>query len=199
MSFLENKYCFVKGALSKEICTISTKYALIKKQIDFSPENIENREQTHAVYSDSLIESILWFLHPKIEEVTNLKLYPTYSFYRVYNPGDSLEIHTDRQECEISATLCLGYNYITKTPNYNWGMYVKPPHGQVDKPICEPGDMIVYKGIEVEHWRDVFSTDEGSYQVQAFLHYVDANGPLAKFKYDRRPAIGLPITSRINL
>jgi hypothetical protein len=199
MSFLENKYCVVREALSEETCAIATKYALLKRQIEFAPENIENREKTHAVYSDSLMESILWALHPKIEAVTNLTLFPTYSFYRVYNPGDSLEIHTDRQECEISATLCVGAKYITQTSDYNWSMYVKSSAGQIEQPRCLPGDMVVYRGIDIEHWREPFVAEAGSYQVQVFLHYVDANGSLKHLKYDRRPGLGLPITSRTNL
>ena len=197
-SFNINKFCLVKQALSKETCEVATKYALIKKKIEFAPEQIELRKNTHAVYGDSLMESILWMLHPKIEQITGLSLYPTYSFYRVYNPGDSLRKHKDRQECEISATLCLGRNYITEIPDYNWSMYVRDSSGNTVQPLCEPGDMVVYRGIEVEHWREPFDAKEGSYQVQVFLHYVNANGSLADLKYDRRPDLGLPITSRLN-
>lgn len=199
MSFQKNKYCLVQNALTKETCKLATAYALLKKKTEFAPESIENRENTHAVYADTLMESILQQLQPAIEKVTGLKLFPTYSFYRVYNPGDSLEVHTDRQECEISATLCIGFKYITEEPEYNWSMFVKTPNGTIDKPICQPGDMVIYRGPEVEHWREPFNTKDGSYQVQAFIHYVNANGKFAHLKYDRRPGLGLPITSRINL
>jgi hypothetical protein len=64
-------------------------------------------------------------------------------------------------------------------------MYVRTPAGQIERPRCEPGDMVVYRGIEIEHWREPFDAEEGSYQVQVFLHYVDANGGLKHLKYDQ--------------
>jgi hypothetical protein len=48
----------------------------------------------------------------------------------------------------------------------------------------------VYRGCEVEHWREEFRAPQGSYHVQVFLHYVDANGPYSEFKFDKRPFIG---------
>ena len=51
------------------------------------------------------------------------------------------------------------------------------------------GDMLVYKGRELAHWRERF---DGNYWIQAFFHYVDANGALASYKFDRRRGIGLP-------
>jgi hypothetical protein len=54
----------------------------------------------------------------------------------------------------------------------------------------ETGDLVIYRGCEVEHWREEFIAPEGSYHIQVFLHYVDANGPYADYKYDRRPSIG---------
>ena len=46
------------------------------------------------------------------------------------------------------------------------------------------GDAVVYKGCELYHWREKYI--EGQWQAQVFLHYVDANGPHAQEKYDRR-------------
>ena len=46
-----------------------------------------------------------------------------------------------------------------------------------------PGDAIIYRGIECAHWRDAL---EGQEAVQAFLFYVDQNGPHAEFKFDKR-------------
>ena len=42
------------------------------------------------------------------------------------------------------------------------------------------------------HGRESLDADKGSYQIQMFLHYVDANGPYAeKHKYDGRDSIGI--------
>ena len=54
----------------------------------------------------------------------------------------------------------------------------------------KPGDMIIYSGCELEHWREPF---EGKLCGQVFLHYNHANGQFAKDNlYDKRPMLGIP-------
>ena len=61
----------------------------------------------------------------------------------------------------------------------------------------EPGDGVIYRGCEVEHWREAFDAPTGSWQTQVFLHYVDKNGPYGDFcKFDSRPALGLSHTTK---
>jgi hypothetical protein len=144
-------------------------------------------QNAHSVYSDTLMETMMHFLHPHLEKNTGLELCPTYTYYRVYRPGMILEKHTDRESCEISTTICFGFNYIHSDPDYRWGMYVGD-----DKLIKQnPGDIIAYRGCEVEHWRKPFDAQEGSWQVQAFFHFVNKSGPFyPEFAYDKRPGIG---------
>lgn len=52
------------------------------------------------------------------------------------------------------------------------------------------GDAVLYRGCEVHHWRKKYK--EGQWQAQVFLHYVDANGPHAEWKFDKRPGLNLP-------
>jgi hypothetical protein len=99
-----------------------------------------------------------------------------------------LDIHRDRESCEISTTICFGFNYTQKDPDYKWGMYVEP--GTLINQ--DPGDAIIYRGCEINHWRDVFDAGTGSYQVQAFFHYINVNGPYyPKFAYDSRSGLGV--------
>ena len=54
----------------------------------------------------------------------------------------------------------------------------------------KPGDMLIYSGCELEHWREPF---EGQLCGQVFLHYNHADGPFAKTNlYDKRPMLGIP-------
>jgi hypothetical protein len=54
-----------------------------------------------------------------------------------------------------------------------------------------PGDVVIYRGCDVEHWREPFAANEGSYHVQAFFHYIDKNGPYyPQYAYDGRKGIG---------
>ena len=52
------------------------------------------------------------------------------------------------------------------------------------------GDMLIYSGCELEHWREPF---QGNVCSQVFLHYNHANGPFAKTNlFDKRPLLGIP-------
>jgi hypothetical protein len=131
------------------------------------------------------MESLLLQLKPIMEKSTGLSLYPTYSYFRVYRPGDTLAPHKDRSSCEVSTTVCFYFDYKEEQDTYSWPIYMD------NKPcVMAPGDLIVYRGCDLEHWRDEFKAPKGSWHVQAFFHYVDADGPFESFKFDGRPYIG---------
>jgi hypothetical protein len=187
--FKENRYLDLKNIVPTDICKIITKYSLLKEEIEFTPElgNNAQVENAHSVYGDTLMETMSHFLLPHMEKNTGLSLCPTYTYYRVYRPGMILDRHKDRPSCEISTTVCFGFNYANKNANYRWGMYIEP-NALITQ---NPGDLIVYRGCEVDHWRDPFDVGLGSYQVQAFFHYIDKTGPFyPEFSYDKRPGLG---------
>ena len=54
----------------------------------------------------------------------------------------------------------------------------------------EPGDLVMYRGCDLEHWREEF---EGENCGQVFFHYNDTSAKEAnENKYDTRPFLGLP-------
>jgi hypothetical protein len=132
-----------------------------------------------------------------MEKQTGLKLNPTYSYARIYKAGDILHRHKDRFSCEISTTLNLGGDPwpIHLEPKKNVGI----PDGKKitvssdNKGILvnlKPGDMLVYRGMELEHWREEFQGDNCA---QVFLHYNDQKSKDADNNInDRRPHLGLP-------
>ena len=133
-------------------------------------------------YGDMLAETLLLSIKKNIEDRIGLELIPTYGFFRLYKKGNDLELHKDRNSCEISLSLCIGYE-----EGEQWPLYIN------ETPIYqEPGDMVIYRGCEVEHYREPY---EGKQQAQVFLHYVDKNGPYGgeEFIYDGRPFVGLPV------
>jgi hypothetical protein len=182
------------GAVHPQVCTVATTYALL--QAAHQPR-VDGVASAHSVYADTLTESLEEVLWPEIERIAGEELWPTYSYYRVYRRGSDLRPHTDRVSCEISATVCLGADYAgAPRPDYNWPIWVQLPGSSDEAPhACrmEPGDMVIYRGCDVVHWREPF---EGEWQVQAFLHYVRKNGPFAVARYDCRPGLGAPLSSR---
>jgi len=135
---------------------------------------------TPCSYGDLIMEGLLSKLLPTIEKASGLRVFPTYSYLRVYKAGDSLGRHTDRPSCEISLTLCLGY----QGPG-PWPIWIEGPRGIVSVSL-EAGDGLLYRGIECPHWRSSF---EGSCLAQAFLHYVDQQGPHNQWKFDKRSSL----------
>jgi hypothetical protein len=93
-----------------------------------------------------------------------------------------LKEHIDRPTCEFSATLTIGYDADTLYP-----IWLKS-QGESVPIYLDRGDMLVYKGCEVLHWRETFA---GRNWIQLFLHYVNANGEFKHLKNDGRLMIGM--------
>jgi len=200
MSFKKNKYTVLKNVISKEVADMAYSYFLNKRKVArvllderfISPFNTEygvwNDEQvpnTYSNYSDIAMETLLEQVKPVMEKHTGIKLSPTYSYARIYKKGDVLPRHKDRYSCEISTTLNLGGD--------KWPIYLDPTgkKGQAGiKVNLNPGDMLIYSGCELEHWREEF---KGKDCGQVFLHYNKTNSKTAKAnQFDKRPFIGLP-------
>jgi hypothetical protein len=135
---------------------------------------------TPSSYASAETEEILEGLLPLVETVAGVKLFPTYSYFRVYQHGDVLPSHVDRESCEISLSIALGYE-----AGKPWPFFVKGPTG-VCKAELYPGDGLLYRGCECEHWRDRF---EGRRASQMFLHYVAQDGPNAAYRFDGRECL----------
>lgn len=182
--FKEKGYCVVKNAISNELRDFVTQYALFDEMQDFTPEGVGRQVQNaHSKYADPTMEVMLLHLHKTMEENTGLSLFPTYSYYRVYRPGDDLKVHKDRPSCEISCTLCFNYSY--DDAKYQWPIYMAG-----NKVNLSPGDMVIYRGCDLDHWREMFDLNEDVWHVQGFFHFVDQDGPYADYKYDKREMIG---------
>ena len=186
-----NKYQVIKEALNKELANFIFNYFLLKRDaVDFMYKNNiihdtgmfgtwtdEQIPNTYSHYADQVMETLLSKMLPVMAKETGLDLVPTYSYARAYKRGDELKKHKDRPSCEISTTLNLGGD--------PWPIFIEGT-----KVLLEVGDMLVYSGCELEHWREPF---EGQVCGQVFLHYNHRNGPFAeKNKFDRRPMLGLP-------
>jgi hypothetical protein len=202
MSFKKNKYEIIKQAISKDLALYLYNYFIIKKQVydtflqhkyispyekafgyyEGKDDQIPN---TYSNYSDIAMETLMLKCQPKMEKTTGLKLYPAYTYARTYKKGDELKKHKDRFSCEISTTMNLGGD--------DWPIYLEPS-GEVSKKgvrvDLNPGDMLVYRGCDLEHWRNKF---KGTECVQVFLHYNNSKTPGAKENiFDNRKHVGLP-------
>ena len=213
MNFSKKKYTVIKNAISKEMAYFCYRYFLFKRQVAqtlFKEKYISPFESmfgtwedvmipnTYSHYADLVMEVLLVELLPLMQTTIKLKLTPNYSYARIYKKGDILKRHKDRFSCEISTTLNLGGDLwpIYLSPNENVGIPNKnkkittQSNSKGIKVNLEPGDMLIYRGDELEHWREPF---EGDNCAQVFLHYNNLATKGAKDNlFDRRPHLGLP-------
>jgi hypothetical protein len=141
-----------------------------------------------CVYGGVVLDGLMEELRPAVEHCTGLRLWPTYSYGRLYRKGDALPKHRDRHACEISVSLNL-----SQTPDEPWPLHIQL--GEHDVPVkLKPGDALLYRGVELTHWREPYA---GESVAQVFLHYVDQTGPYAEQKFDRRPSLAMPFGTRV--
>ena len=219
MSFKTKKYQVIRGALSKELANFIFNYMMLQRDaVDFMIKQnkvnsanpfIGNRKDhqvpgAYSKYADWVMETLLMYMIPIMKTKTGLELIPTYSYTRLYEKGNILERHKDRPSCEVSTTLHLGGDpwpiFINPDPERGnvygeeRGKYkIKSYNPTTDKGTqvdLKIGDMLIYSGCELEHWREPF---QGTLCSQVFLHYNHANGPFAKTNLlDGRPLLGIP-------
>ncbi len=213
-NFQKMGYLVIKNAINKELASFVYDYFLLKRQVynTFVKDNFISPfdktwgmydpqvPDTYSHYADVCMETLLQKVLPIMQEKTNIKLIPTYSYARIYKKGDVLHRHKDRFECEISTTLNLGGDlwpiYIDSDPKSGEYSEDGKKYSSKNNPgievNLEQGDMLVYRGNLLEHWREKF---EGESCGQVFLHYNQVGSKLEN-KYDGRPHLGLPLDYR---
>jgi hypothetical protein len=201
--FEKNRYLVVRNFLPETLQKVAHRYAIMKVQTGQVTREDKQMPGTPSLYGDTLMETLMELALPQVQQLTGKRLFPTYAYFRVYGKGDELRPHIDRPSCEISFTICLGYDTSNITNReYRWPIFVdnskdyrhftdeslRPASpGEGVPALLNPGDCVIYRGCEVRHWRDPF---QGNHQAQAFVHYVDQDGPYAKYRFDTRPMLG---------
>ena|SRR6056300_501731 len=191
---------FIKDFLPKDILNICYSYSIVKFS---NQKKFYIDTQTNSLigeYGDYLMETIMDMSTPVIEQNVGKKLWPTYSYFRIYDKGSDLKVHTDRASCEYTVALCLGADPV----DVPYEIFV----GEVDEssdykyfneegefqrykinnkfPML-PNNAVIFKGMDKIHWREICSHD---HFITVFLHYVDQEGPYKEYKFDKRSMIG---------
>ena len=211
--FKEHKYLIIRNAISFELANFAFNYFLMKRDVTkflhennlvskftpgFGTWDDDQVPNTYSLYGDPFMETLMMKVLPIMQKLTNMNLIPCYTYSRIYKKGDILRRHRDRPSCEISTTLHLGGDL--------WPIFLDPTgqktvideYKQIHKPnapqgisiTLEVGDMLVYSGCDLEHWREPF---EGDNCAQVFLHYNNIDGPFGtENKFDKRPLLGIP-------
>ena len=183
-AFEQKRYIYLSGAVPRDECERLTKHMFQLKE-DGKLIQDEQCPLSWSVYGDPELDGVLAKLVPGLSKQLGVELLPTYTYARIYEPGETLVKHKDRPSCEISGTLTLGFD-----PGSGiWPIYF----GRDDDDVVgtgfeiNTGDLVMYRGCELNHWRPPY---KGKWQVQVFFHFVDANGPHKDHAMDGRESLG---------
>ena len=172
-----------EGYLPSMFSNYLRSYFTLRVENDPSLSGDPQAPNSHCVYGDPAFDMVMALSTGDIGKIVGKRLIPQYTYARIYKKGSDLKIHSDRPECQYSVTLSLGGDY--EKP---WPIWIKDYAGKRHEVPLDEGDMVIYHGTELEHWRDKF---EGNMQYQLFMHYVDAEGEFKDRVFDGRRNLGL--------
>ena len=213
----EDNYAIVREVLHPQLVSHLNSYLKLQRKAKITlDENrwlppkdetfgVFNDEQigdpnTWSKYGDIAIESLFDIVTTIMNAVTKSDLIPTYGYTRIYSEGAELKRHKDRFSCEISTTINLGGPEwpIFVEPDVNKGKQEADGYKSENTPGVPinlgPGDIMIYRGNLVEHWREPLV---GTDACQCFLHYNDSNTDNSALNAaDTRKHLGLPASFR---
>lgn len=125
-------------------------------------------DRRYVVHNDPVARFFHQQLASTLSEVAGEPVKPSYVYSASYLSGAELKKHTDREQCEVSITLCLDFS---PEPNLAtpWPIHLETPRGATTV-YQALGDGLAYRGTRLPHHRGVLS--EGQTSTSIFFHYV---------------------------
>lgn len=178
----------IDGLLSLDVVQVLVSYLALQGHNGRLTSEKRQVPDSHVLYGDPLFDSMMVSHASDISDIVGCRLVPTYSYVRVYMRGQSLARHRDRPACEHSVTV-----HLDASEPAGWGVEFDDRQGDHVSLALGPGDAAAYRGHDLRHWRGPCPVD---WYMQAFLHFVDAEGPFASEALDRRKSLGAAAVRR---
>lgn len=195
-------YAHLEGLVSPEVANA------FLLQIRADLPDLTQRFLTHApiirrtsidVYSRDYppMLQFLWGLTASMCSATGRDLLPAYNYFRLYRKGDICRVHSDREACEHSLSLTLGYSDGLPWP-FEVGRNAIGEPGPIENNfgadlystiVMQPGDGVLYGGVQHRHGR--IEPNPNRWSAHMFLHWVDRHGPHADHAFDGAMVDGL--------
>ena len=182
--FDEYGFVSIKGFIPNTLCLFLKNYLQFRSEIDDEMAAGDGQvPNSKCVYGDLAFDVCMEMFRNSIETCIGIPLISQYTYSRIYQQNNELHQHTDRPECEYSASLCLGYD-----GEEIWPLDLIDKKGNTRSIKLEPGDALLYRGDQLQHGRPPF---EGKTQHQLFMHYVEKGGKYGDRIFDGRKNLGL--------
>tara|TARA_X000000368_G_scaffold366851_1_gene313871 strand:- start:427 stop:1044 length:618 start_codon:yes stop_codon:yes gene_type:complete len=162
-----NDLYVVEGVIPKETCKVIARSFRITRDIVLYP-NHDNKirgddivENSFSWYSPLCMEALAdVIVKDVIEDILKEKVYNSYSYGRVSYKGAILPKHRDRAASDYAVSMLID-------SDREWPIYFN--NGEEHQVVQKPGDMVIYNGNTMEHWREPY---EGTEYLSAFMFYV---------------------------
>lgn len=200
-TFFKDKLQIIEGALDPKMCRLLSEEFRLIRNIALATNKL-NPEYRHPQstsdnfpFADEMVNnSFAWYspvcfealsvtvMKDIVEEIVGDAVLPTYSYARIYSNGSEMKRHTDRTSSEFSVSCCLEVD-----DEVQWPLGFELDSGEILEVFQKPGDVVIYDGSKLPHWRNTFS---GKEHINAFMFYVMADGDRSELKYDTRSYLG---------
>jgi hypothetical protein len=198
MAWKKDGYEIHRGVLNPDLCRVLAREFRMLRDTTYYLKKVDRRRK-FAFNDEAVKNCFVWYsnlgfeslqeeiLRPLVEKRIKDKVFSSYSYARIYYKGAEMQKHVDRLSCEISLSVCID------SDGTKWPLTLTDRSGRRLDVDQKPGDVLLYAGTELPHWREKYFGQE---QVQAFFHFVRQKGKYRTYKYDLRPMLGLPVTKR---
>lgn len=143
---------------------------IAERHVRFGDGQVERR---FAQHNEPVARLFLSALSSVVSAVARRPVRPAYAYFASYREGAVLKRHRDRPQCELSISLLIDYEPgdadVSPWPLWLARGSEEPGHAVHQR----PGDGIVYKGCDLDHWRTALP--RGHRSTHLFLHYVSTD------------------------
>ena len=163
--FNEEGYEIMRGVVSRKLLDSTVAdfdlHELTMNTTRPGPKGDSQVSNSFSVNSPAYAQYLNQSLESLIEDKINIRLTNTGSYARIYYKNAVLKKHKDRAIYRISATVCI-------KKETDWPIWIETLTGETTPVELEEGDLMVYEGSKLFHWRDAY---QGNRHHQVFLHY----------------------------
>ncbi|MBI3439266.1 MAG: hypothetical protein HY054_11575 [Proteobacteria bacterium] len=196
--YWQDGYALVRGLISPELANAFLQTLRVDMARQALP--LQDAAQSAPILDRPSVElyghhyrpmiQFLWGLTPIVSTLTDRELLPTYNYFRIYPKDAICRVHSDREACEHSLSLTLGYSDDIPWPlEIDRGLIDEPgpikdsfEKADVARLPMAAGDAVLYRGVEHRHGRT--TPNPNRWSAHMFLHWVDRNSRHRRFAFD---------------
>ena len=188
---MEERGKHIEGFLKPEMVEFLVNYINLSKRVSktsntnkYLEGDGQSPDAKFVSYGDIAIDALLATCLPKIQEVWDKPLYPSFSYIREYKAGTGLDFHRDRIGSDVTCSVKL------TGPPFPFVLMRSDEQFPSDHYTISHGDALVWNGNLYTHGHgDIVTQEDAIHLLLICTEYEDQ-------MYDERPHLGLPPETR---